>query len=94
MLATVSLTAGCATTYDETIASEESVAAEPTTTTTLPTGTAAELLPRLVAHGESGTGSRRHGHALVQRGEILGHHPAPGDAGNADPRRINLRPGG
>jgi len=43
------LVAGCATTYDETIASEVSAAAEPTTSTTLPVGTAAELLPLLVA---------------------------------------------
>lgn len=39
--------AACGTTYDEQIASDESIAAEPSTTTTLPTGTAAELLPKL-----------------------------------------------
>lgn len=48
-IAAVTLVAGCATTYDETIASEQSVAAEPTTSTTLPTGSAADLLPLLVA---------------------------------------------
>lgn len=42
-------TAGCATTYDETIASEESAAAAPTTSTTLPSGSPAELLPLLEA---------------------------------------------
>jgi len=37
----------CSTTYDEEIAADESAAAAPTTSTTLPAGTAAELLPLL-----------------------------------------------
>ena len=44
--AALTLTA-CGTTYDAEIASDESVAAEPATTTTLPTGSAEELLPKL-----------------------------------------------
>ncbi len=51
LVAAVAL-AGCSTTYDETIASEVSAAAEPTTSTTLPVGTAAELLPLLLADAE------------------------------------------
>ncbi len=58
--------AGCATTYDESIASEESSAAEPATSTTAPAGTAAELLPRLVEEASSLSG------LMLEEGDAAG----------------------
>jgi hypothetical protein len=57
------LAAGCATTYD---ATDATVPANSTTTTTIPSGAAAQLLPRLVTEATSLSGT------MIASGDVAG----------------------